>query len=211
MVRNESFEKVEQYYSEKYWVDLNNSPIIGLYILLDVLVYHAERNVFYIFTLTYCLNCLLILNLFKRSSKLSQTIEIVKEWCRLKVLLTYIQKVESVMSFAVLILFIEVGLAVFTAVTLYMENSTELAFNISMAMKVTQIGLWFMSIVIVADCLQNRTSRTIDSMSYKLKKLKESRIFYDNLDYKRMVKRNSLTVWNMYTLRKICYLLLVLR
>ncbi|GIY68571.1 hypothetical protein CEXT_347151 [Caerostris extrusa] len=90
------------------------------------------------------------------------------------------------MSFAVLILFIEVGLAVFTAVTFYMENSTELAYSISIAMKVTQIGLWFLSIVIVADCLQNRTSRTIDSMSHKLKKLKESRIIYDNLDYKRM-------------------------
>ncbi|GIY50819.1 hypothetical protein CDAR_537151 [Caerostris darwini] len=113
------------------------------------------------------------------------------------------------MSFAVLILFIKVGLAVFSAVTFYMENSAELAYSISIGVKLTQIGLWFMIIVIVADCLQNRTSRTIDSMSYKLKKLKDPRIFCSNLDY--TVKRNSLTVWNMYTLRKICYLPSVLR
>ncbi|GIY95938.1 hypothetical protein CEXT_343911 [Caerostris extrusa] len=69
-----------------------------------------------------------------------------------------------------------------------MENSAEWAYSISIAVKVSQIGLWFMSIVIVADCLQNRTSRTIDSMSYKMEKLKDSGIFYSNLDYKRMVK-----------------------
>ncbi|GIY68573.1 hypothetical protein CEXT_347171 [Caerostris extrusa] len=83
-----------------------------------------------------------------------------------------------------------------------MENSADLAFSISIGVKVTQIGLWFMSIVIVADCLQNRTSRQIDSMSYKMEKLKDSSIFYNKLDYKRMVKMNSLTAWNMYTLRR---------
>ncbi|GIY95940.1 hypothetical protein CEXT_343931 [Caerostris extrusa] len=83
-----------------------------------------------------------------------------------------------------------------------MENSTELAYSISIGVKLTQIGLWFMIIVIVADCLQNRTTQAIDSMAYKMMKLKESRIFYSNLDYERMVKRNSLTVCDMYTLRK---------
>ncbi|GIY68569.1 hypothetical protein CEXT_347131 [Caerostris extrusa] len=106
------------------------------------------------------------------------------------------------MSFPVLILFIRFGLAAFTAVVFFMENSAELSYSISIGVKVAQIGLWFMSIVIIADCLQNRISRTIDSMSYKMEKLKESSIFYNNFDYMRMVKRNSLTVWNMYTLRR---------
>ncbi|GIY95939.1 hypothetical protein CEXT_343921 [Caerostris extrusa] len=83
-----------------------------------------------------------------------------------------------------------------------MESSAKLAFTFSNAVKVTQIGFWLMSIVFVADCLQNRTSRTIDSMSYKMEKLKDSGILYSNLDYKRMLKRNSLTAWNMYTLRR---------
>ncbi|GIY68572.1 hypothetical protein CEXT_347161 [Caerostris extrusa] len=83
-----------------------------------------------------------------------------------------------------------------------MESSAKLAFTISNAVKVTQIGFWLMSIVFVADCLQNRTSRQIDSMSYKMEKLKDSGIFYNKLDYKRMLKRNSLTAWNMYTLRR---------
>ncbi|GIY50820.1 hypothetical protein CDAR_537161 [Caerostris darwini] len=88
------------------------------------------------------------------------------------------------------------------AVVFFMESSAKLAFTFSNAVKVTQIGFWLMSIVFVADCLQNGTSRQIDSMSYKMEKLKVSGRFYSNLDYERMVKMNSLTAWGMYTLRR---------
>lgn len=119
---------------------------------------------------------------------------------RCKNIISIIEKLEKAMSFSMFLVFLKIGLKTFVFITVFSEDSSSV--NIGFYIHASKLLFLFIFVSFTADLLQKRCHETILLIFNYKDNLKLKGIKMNYFTYKDMIRKCTLTGWNMFIINR---------